>query len=283
MPTSSYITGGIVSQEVQVTAGLISAAIESLKIDVRGFKYDMGGVRDTYIGSVAQSVTDDDTNYVYLSEAGVLTINTTGWPTEVSYLPLARVVCANGEVVSIIDERVLIASSAAVVGTCRIGFPVDGGIIGGNAAVSSNNGIASVTFAATGESRNRWNIRPPQNYTSGNLVFRCYASVSGTPGSTGMRLGLKWHMLSDGDPLPSGSVYDNDSVSTVDVSGESSDTLFYVDVTIGSGTFDKTDDMLALYFYRDGDHAEDDCTLLLHTHICELRYTGYKVAGQAGQ
>lgn len=274
---------GIVGLELTLGPGLVKKHPDPLRVNVESFKYDMGGIRDTFDGAVAQSVTDDDANYIYLSEAGSLVINTTGYPSEVSYLPLAIVTTANGAVVDIADERVFIASSAAVVGTCRIGFPVDGGIIGGNAAVSSNNNIASVTFAASGESRNRWNIRPPQNYTSGNLTFRCYCSLSGSPGSTGMRLGLKWHGLKDGEALPSGGTYDNDSVSTVDVSGESSDVMFYVDISISSSTFDKTDDLLALYFYRDADHAEDDCTLLLHTHICELRYTGYKVAGQAGQ
>lgn len=282
MPTSTYITGGNVDQEVRISDGSVVAAVESLKIDVRGFKYDIGGVRGIFTGALAQSVTNNDTNYVYIDDTGTLQINTTGFANNVSYIPLARVVTASGEIVAIYEERVLLASSAAAEGTCRIGFPVDGGIIGGNAAVSSNNGIASVTFAATGESRNRWNIRPPQNYISGDLTFRCYGSVSGSPGSNAMRVGLYWQGLADGEALPTGD-YDNNSEFTFSLSGVSSDTLFDVNVTISSATFNKSDDLLALYFYRNADHAEDTTSLIWHTHICELRYTGYKVAGQAGQ
>lgn len=272
---------GTVRVEGTLGPGLVSQHPNSLRINVESFKYDMGGVRDTFDGAVAQSVTDDDTNYVYLSEAGTLVINTTGYPSEVSYLPLARVVCSSGEVANIIDERVLIASSAAVIGTCRIGFPVDAGIRGGNAGVSSNNSIASLTFAATGESRNRWNFRPPQNYTSGDLTLRLLCSVAGSPGSNGMRMGLKFTDVSVGDTLPSS--YDLEINQTKSLSGVSNDELFVVDFTIGSTNFDKTEDMIAMYLLRDGDHADDDTGLTLHIHLCELRYTGYKVAGQAGQ
>lgn len=277
---------GIVGLELTLGPGLVKQHPDPLKVNVEAFRYDMGGIRDTYDGAVAQSVTDDDTSYVYLSEAGSLVINTTGYPSEVSYLPLARVVAANGEIANIIDERVLIASSAAVIGTCRVGLPVDGGIKGGNAQASANNGIASVTFDAAGESRNRWNIRPPQNYTSGNLTFRCYASVSGSPGSNAVRVGVAWQGLKDGDSLPSGSSfsdYEYNDEETVSLSGVSSDTVFDFELTIPAAQFDKTDDLLALYFRRDGDHSEDTTSLTLHTHLCEIRYTGYKVAGQAGQ
>ena len=272
---------------MELTDGRVYASVTPLKIGVLPFKYDIGGLRGTFIGASEQSVTDDDTNYVYLDEDGDLTINTTGFPTTVGHLTLARVTAANGEIVAIHNERTLLASSAAVPGTCRIGFPVDGGIRGGNASTSANNGIASVTFDGTsGESRNRWNIRPPQNYTTGDLVFRCYASVSGSPGSNSARLGLSWQGLKDGESLPSGSTHDDyeyNDEDTVSLSAVSSDELFFFDLTIPAANFDKTDDLLALWFYRDADHAGDTTSLTLHTHICELRYTGYKVAGQAGQ
>ena len=272
---------GTVRIEGTLGPGLVKTHPDPLRINVEAFRYDMGGIRDTFDGAVAQSVTDDDTSYVYLSEAGSLVINTTGYPSEVSYLPLARVVASSGEVANIIDERVLIASSAAVVGTCRIGFPVDAGVRGGNSGVSSNNSVASLTFAATGESRNRWNFRPPQNYTSGDLTLRLLCSVAGSPGSNGVRMGLKYSGIDDGDTLPSS--YDTEIDQTNSLSGISNDELFNIDFTITAANFDKTKDMGAMYLLRDGDHADDTSGLTLHIHLCELRYTGYKVAGQAGQ
>lgn len=272
---------GIVGLELTLGPGLVKRHPDPLRVNVESFKYDMGGIRDTYDGAVAQSVTDDDANYIYLSEAGSLVINTTGYPSEVSYLPLAIVTTANGAVVDIADERVLIASSAAVVGTCRIGFPVDAGVKGGNAGVSSNNDVASLTFAATGESRNRWVFRPPQNYTSGNLTLRLLCSVAGSPGTNGVRMGLKYSGIDEGDTLPSS--YDTEIAQTNSLSGISNDELFKIDFTITAASFDKTKDMIAMYLLRDGDHADDTTSLTLHIHLCELRYTGYKVAGQAGQ
>jgi len=44
----------------------------------------------TYAGSAENALTDDSTNYVYLTAAGVLTINTTGWPAA-AHVPLATI------------------------------------------------------------------------------------------------------------------------------------------------------------------------------------------------
>lgn len=265
-----------------LAAGRVTASVTSLKIEVSSFKYDIGGERGSFVGAVDQSVTDDDTNYVYLDSDGTLQINITGFPTDVTYIPLARVVCASGEVVAIHEERVLLASSAAAIGTCRIGFPVDGGVRGGDSdGVSSNNNVCSLTFGSTGYSRNRWNFRPPQNYTSGNLTLRLICSVAGSPGSNGMRIGLKYMGMDVGDTIPSS--YDNDEVQTKSLSGVSNDELFTIDTTIPSSTFDKTNDIQAMELYRDADHTGDTTSLTLHIHLIELRYTGYKVAGQAGQ
>lgn len=270
---------GTIQIAATLSAGLVNAHPDPLKINVMSFRYDIGGYRGTYNGAVAQAVADDDTSYVYLDDDATLVINTTGYPTEVTYLPLARVVAANGEVVAMHDERVLLASSSSVIGTCRIGFPVDAGVKGGNAGVSDNNGVCSLTFSTTGESRNRWNIRPPQNYTSGNLTLRLLCSVAGSPGSNTMRMGLKWSNLVATETLPA----DYENVIEETKSLGTNDQLFVMDFAIDAEDFDKSADMLAFYLYRNGDHAEDTTSLTLHIHLCELRYTGYKVAGQAGQ
>jgi hypothetical protein len=165
--------------------------------------------------------------------------------------------------------------------TSRVGFPVDIGIRGGSAAASSNNDVPSVTFAATAESRLRWTCRPPQNYSSGDLTLRALCSFAGTAGDTGVRWQLDWSCLSAGDTLPAS--YQHSVAFTENENDKTNDVLFNVDFTIPAAQFDKTKDMLALWLRRDGDHTGDTCTLVVHVHMCELRYTGRTMAGQPGQ
>jgi hypothetical protein len=282
---TTFNVGGTVQIEATLADGRVKTTPgQSLKIDVEGFKYDIGGKRGTYDGATAQSVTDDTTSRVYIDSDGTLQIKTTAqqatFPTD-SHIPLARIVAANGEIAQIYNETVLLAASSAEIGTCCIAFPVDAGVRGGNASTSSNNSVASVTFAAAGESRNRWNFRPPQNYISGDLTFRVLCSVAGSPGSNGVRMGLKWMGITDGDTIPSSYTYTSDQ--TKSLSGISNDELFKIDFTMAEAQFDNTEDLYAIYFLRDGDHADDTSGLILHTHLCELRYSGYLVAGQSGQ
>ncbi len=164
--------------------------------------------------------------------------------------------------------------------TCVIGFPLSGGLTGGNASSSSNNTIASILLDDVGESRIRWNFKPPKNYASGDMTLKLRCSTS-NPTSADMRMELRWQTLADGDSLPSS--YPNISAQTVDLNGEGGDTLFDIDFTLGSSTFDVSDDMMAMYLLRDGDHADDTTTLSLHVHQIELHYTGWAFAGQAGQ
>lgn len=191
---------------------------------------------------------------------------------------------------SSMEERLKITSGGQLhlagttviqVGTARVGFPVDTGIRGGSAAASSNNDVPSVTLAAAGESRIRWTCRPPQNYTSGDLTLRVLCSFAGTPGDTGVRWQLDWSCLSSGDTLPSS--YEYSSAFTENENDKSNDGLFVTEFTIAAAQFDKTADMLVLWLRRDGDHAGDTCTLVVHVHMVELSYTGRTMAGQPGQ
>lgn len=165
--------------------------------------------------------------------------------------------------------------------TARASLPIDAWMRGGSAAASSNNDVPSVTFAATAESRMRYTLRPPQNYTSGDLTLRVLCSFAGTAGNTGVRWQLDWSCLSSGDAIPSS--YQYSSAFTQNENDKSNDTLFVTDFTIPAAQFDKTKDMLVLWLRRDGDHTDDTCTLVVHIHMCELRYTGRTMAGQPGQ
>ena len=165
--------------------------------------------------------------------------------------------------------------------TCRIGFPVDTGIRGGSAAQSSNNDVPSVTFAAAAESRIRWTCRPPQNYTSGDLTLRVLCSFAGTAGNTGVRWRLDWQCVGAGDVLPASYAYT--AALTQNENDKVNDRLFWAELVIPAAQFDKTKDMLVLWLRRDGDHAGDTCTLVVHVHMVELQYTGRQFAGQPCQ
>ena len=283
--TSETITadtsGSVVYQYAFLSDGMVTRHTDDLYITIASFRRDIGGNRGIYDGVAKQAVVDDDINYVYLDEDGVLQVNVTGYPTDKTYLALARVKTAGGVVTNIYQETILLASSSAAIGTCVIGYPVDAGVRGGSCGVSSNNTVASITFDDVGESRNRWNGRPPQNYTSGDLILRLLCSCAGTPGNKDTWWQLEYSFLSSGTILPSSYQYSTNQ--TVEMDSVVNDTLFEIDFTIPSANFDNTKDMMAFYLQRDGDNANDDCSLMVHVHLIELVYTGYKVAGQAGQ
>lgn len=81
----------------------------NLAVSILPFNYELDGVRQTYGGAINQAVTDDSWNYVYLDFDGSLNINTTGFPTT-THIRLAKVRADNGVIVSIDDERVLLAA-----------------------------------------------------------------------------------------------------------------------------------------------------------------------------
>jgi hypothetical protein len=67
-----------------------------LTFGVRPGRYLNGDTAVNYAGATDQALTDDATNYIYLTAAGTLTVNTTGFPAT-SHLPLATIVAADGE------------------------------------------------------------------------------------------------------------------------------------------------------------------------------------------
>jgi len=178
------------------------------------------------------------------------------------------------------DGRLQLSSTEVLgIGTCRAAFPPSAGIRGGNASASSNNDIASVTLSAIDESRIRWVTKPPANYTGGDLAFRALCSTANTPGNKDIRVEVLWDCLGDGDILTMA----HSAVRTFALDSVSIDTLFAIDFTISSSTFSKTKDIMAFKFRRLAAHVDDDYSSSVHVHGVELRYTGYLLAGQAGQ
>ncbi|NLF33263.1 MAG: hypothetical protein GX591_20550 [Planctomycetes bacterium] len=52
-----------------------------------------GDTAVAYAGTTEEDLTDDDVNYIYLTDAGVLVVNTTGFPTPsvTAHVPLAEI------------------------------------------------------------------------------------------------------------------------------------------------------------------------------------------------
>jgi hypothetical protein len=164
-------------------------------------------------------------------------------------------------------------------GTCIDMLPVDGGIRGGTTTGSTNNDIAAVRFDTGGDGWNRVNIKPSTRYTSGDVIFRMLCSVPSSIGaSKGTRWSLEWALLDIGDSLPSSWPY-NDTY-TYDISNQSIDQLFAIDFTIPAAQFDKDKALLALKMTRVGTDPADDCGVHIYVHGLEVRYNGFRYAGQ---
>lgn len=78
----------------------------NLTVSVHETDWDIGGNKGTYNGSTGNAVTDDDTNYVYLNDSGVLQINTTGFPGSATpHARLATVIAVGGVITNVVDKR----------------------------------------------------------------------------------------------------------------------------------------------------------------------------------
>lgn len=86
----------------------------ALKYGVRPGRFFNGNSVVTYAGASDQSLTDDATNYVYLTAAGALTINTTGFPDPAVTPHVRLATVATGS-----------ASAAAVSGAYAVGDIAD--------------------------------------------------------------------------------------------------------------------------------------------------------------
>lgn len=76
-------------------------------VGVRAGRLLDGDTPRDYAGSQANELTYADVHYLYLTAAGVLTINTTGFPapSTTPHIPLAAVTTVDGEITAIVDYR----------------------------------------------------------------------------------------------------------------------------------------------------------------------------------
>jgi hypothetical protein len=135
----------------------------SLTVAVAAGQYiNQAGIAITYAGSASQAVTANATNYLYLTNSGTLTVNTTGWPAGPTlYTPLAIIVAGASTITSVTDARVCLP----VVGA---GFlPLGGGTLtdGANIVLGSTTGTEIGT--ATGQKLGFYGKTPVIQQTGG--------------------------------------------------------------------------------------------------------------------
>lgn len=78
----------------------------TLNVKVAAGRYQrVTGVVGTYAGTASQAMTPSATNYAYLTDAGTLTVSTSGFPSA-SHVPLAIVTTDATTVTGITDQRI---------------------------------------------------------------------------------------------------------------------------------------------------------------------------------
>ena len=67
-----------------------------LTFGVQAIEWYNGSVLVTKVAAAAQALTDDETNYIFYTAAGTLTVNITGFPTlsTTPHIPLATILTA---------------------------------------------------------------------------------------------------------------------------------------------------------------------------------------------
>lgn len=95
---------------LMVAATEVPSATLFVKVLAGSFRKSDGTIVD-YAGTSSQALTASATNYLYLTDAGVLTVNTTGWPATTWHVRLAIATTGATTVTAIAHQRVLAVSS----------------------------------------------------------------------------------------------------------------------------------------------------------------------------
>jgi hypothetical protein len=77
-----------------------------LTISIAGGGYRLNSTNTVYAGGTGIAVANNVTNYVFFGSGG-LTVRSSGYPTDESYIPLAVVVTSGGSITSVTDNRVM--------------------------------------------------------------------------------------------------------------------------------------------------------------------------------
>ncbi len=102
--TVTGLVNGVSISSLQST--LKAASGGGLKLLVSMGNYRLNTVNHAFAGSGGVLMFPNATNYIFFTSAG-LTVTTTGFPTDQSYIPVAQVVTTAGSISSVIDARAL--------------------------------------------------------------------------------------------------------------------------------------------------------------------------------
>lgn len=88
------------------SASLRVSSGAGLTVSVEGGAYRVNGNITNYAGASGIAVQNNTDNYVFFTSTGI-TVNTIGFPTDKSFIPLAKVTTVGGTVTAVTDRRVL--------------------------------------------------------------------------------------------------------------------------------------------------------------------------------
>lgn len=144
--------GGVRCVEGDIT----TSASLNVKVGACTFVNSLGQTV-AYAGVASQAMTLSQTNYLYLTDAGVLTVNTTGFPANTLHVPLATVVAGATTITSITDARkqLRVCGADPLIFTATAPTPTtgNGAGTGGSPTVSVSGshraGVISLTTGTT--------------------------------------------------------------------------------------------------------------------------------------
>lgn len=115
------------------------------------------GTLVTYAGTASQAMTTAATNYVYLTDAGALTVNTTGFPVT-AHVRLATVVAGATTLTSITDSRLPFRSAGVNLNTVYLALA--GGTLADPANIVLGTTTGSQIGTATAQKLAFWGATP---------------------------------------------------------------------------------------------------------------------------
>lgn len=146
-------------------------------------------------------------------------------------------------------------------------------------AATNNNMAALALRNQASDCELRWMLRPPRNWTSGDVTFRYWwsAIASGSAGQ-GVRWEFGFKFQTSGTDLGAYST----TATTQDVSAYVADQLTSFDFTLASASVSLAADLMAIRVARIPSNAEDNFTSDVYFHALELIYTGNRLGGIHG-
>lgn len=157
----------------------------SLNVAVAAGSYvKSDGTVATYAGTASQAMTTAATNYLYLTDGGTLTVNTSGFPANTFHVRLAIVVAGASTITSITDARIPFASCGKNDNTLYL--PLAGGIDGSGVVAVSLGSTNGTKFGASSDKIGFWGATPvvQPNTTGTTAGFTANTGTTVVSGST---------------------------------------------------------------------------------------------------